>query len=192
MPANQKTGLKRSDPESAFDLSLNVKMIIMAVFGGPGTIFGPIVGAIFVTILSLGLSDLTPVWQLYFGLIFIAVVVFAPGGITGLLMMHRPLLKAGTLTGVLPSYAIAFVPTLAMLVGLILSIETIVHFTVNPGDDSHIKAFGVSFDAASPAIWAMAAILLIGGFLVARKTWTWVGHAWDDATSVAREKEIAA
>jgi len=41
---------------------------------------GPIVGAIFVTILSLGLSDLTPVWQLYFGLIFIAVVVFAPGG----------------------------------------------------------------------------------------------------------------
>jgi branched-chain amino acid transport system permease protein len=27
---------------------------------------------------------------------------------------------------------------------------------------------------------------------VARKTWTFVGHAWDDATSVAREKGIAA
>ena len=38
----------------------------------------------------------------------------------------------------------------------------------------------------------MAAILLIGGYWVARKTWTWVGHAWDDATSVAREKGIAA
>jgi branched-chain amino acid transport system ATP-binding protein len=92
------------------------------------------------------------VWQLYFGLIFIAVVVFAPGGITGLLMMHRPLLKAGTLAKVLPSYLIALVPTLAMIAGLILSIETIVHYTVNPGDDSHIKAFGVSFDAASPYI----------------------------------------
>jgi len=33
--------------------------------------------------------------------------------------------------------------------------------------------------------------LLIGGFLVARKTWSWVGHAWDNATSVAREKGIA-
>ena len=65
-------------------------------------------------------------------------------------MMHRPLLKAGTLARVLPSYLIAFVPTLAMIAGLILAIETIVHFTVNPGDDSHIKAFGVSFDAASP------------------------------------------
>jgi branched-chain amino acid transport system permease protein len=38
----------------------------------------------------------------------------------------------------------------------------------------------------------MAAILLIGGFWLARKTWIWVGHAWDGATSVAREKGIAA
>jgi branched-chain amino acid transport system permease protein len=131
------------------------------------------------------------VWQLYFGLIFIAVVLFAPGGITGLLMMHRPLLKAGTLPKVLPSYLIALVPTLAMITGLALAIETIVHYTVNPGDDSHIKAFGVPFDAASPYIWAMSGILLFGGFLVARKTWTWVGYAWDSATSAAREKGIA-
>jgi branched-chain amino acid transport system permease protein len=101
-------------------------------------------------------------------------------------------LKAGTLPKVLPSYLSAFVPTLAMIAGLALGLETIVHYTVNPGDDSHIKAFGVNFDAASPYIWAMAAILSIGGYLVARKTWTWVGHAWDGATSVAREKGIAA
>jgi branched-chain amino acid transport system permease protein len=66
-----------------------------------------------------------------------------------------------------------------------------VHYTVNPGDDSHIKAFGVPFDAASPYIWTMSVILLFGGFLVARKTWTRVGHAWDSATSAAREKGIA-
>ncbi len=39
-----------------------------------------------------------------------------------------------------------------MTAGFILSIETIVHYSVNPGDDSHIKAFGISFDAASPLI----------------------------------------
>ena len=167
-------------------------VLFATYIGGVGFFIGPIVGAIFVTLLSLGLSDLTPVWQLYFGLIFIAVVVFAPGGITGLLMMHRPLLKAGTLRKVLPSYLIAFMPTLAMIAGLILAIETTVHYTVNPGDDSHIKAFGVNFDAASPYIWAMAAILMIGGFLVARKTWTWVGYAWDEATSMTREEGVAA
>jgi branched-chain amino acid transport system permease protein len=167
-------------------------VLFATYIGGVGFFIGPIVGAIFVTLLSLGLSDLTQVWQLYFGLIFIAVVVFAPGGITGLLMMHRPLLKAGSLAKVLPSYLIALVPTAAMIAGLVISIETIVHYTVNPGDDSHIKAFGVSFDAASPYIWAMAAILLIGGYIVGRKTWSWVGHAWDGATGIAREKGIAA
>jgi branched-chain amino acid transport system permease protein len=167
-------------------------VLFATYIGGVGFFIGPIVGAIFVTLLSLGLSDLTPVWQLYFGLIFIAVVMFAPGGITGLLMKHRPLIKAGTLAKVLPSYAIAFVPTLAMIVGLMLTIETVVHYTVNPGDDSHIRAFGVSFDAASRYIWAMAGILLIGGFIVARMTWARIALAWDDALSAAREKGVAA
>src|ERR1700745_328495 len=148
-------------------------VLFATYMGGIGFFIGPIVGAIFVTLLSLGLSDLTQVWQLYFGLIFIAVVLFAPGGITGLVMMHRPLLKGGTLPKVIPSYLIALVPTLTMVAGLVLSIETIVHYTVNPGDDPHIKAFGVGFDAASPYIWALAAVLLIGGFLGARKPWQW-------------------
>jgi branched-chain amino acid transport system permease protein len=167
-------------------------VLFATYIGGIGFFIGPIVGAVFVTFLSLGLSDVTPVWQLYFGLIFIAVVMFAPGGLTGLLMKHRPLLKAGTLNKVLPSYLIALVPTLAMVAGLMLAIEIIVHYTVNPGDDSHIRSFGVSFDAANPLIWATAAILLIGGFLVARITWRRVANAWDDALSFAREKGIAA
>jgi len=167
-------------------------VLFAAFIGGIGFFIGPIVGAIFVTILSLGLSDLTQVWQLYFGLIFIAVVLFAPGGITGLLMMHRPLLKAGTLPQVLPSYLFALVPTLAMIAGLVLAVETIVHYTVNPGDDSHIKAFGIPFDAASPSIWAISAVLLVGGFLVARKDWVRVKEAWDRAGSLAREKDVSA
>jgi branched-chain amino acid transport system permease protein len=167
-------------------------VLFATYIGGVGFFIGPIVGAIFVTMLSLGLSDLTPVWQLYFGLIFIAVVMFAPGGITGVLMKHRPLVKAGTLGQVLPSYAIAFIPTLAMIAGLMLAIEIIVHFTVNPGDDSHIRSFGVSFDAASPTIWAIAAILLVGGYYLARKTWVRIAAAWDEALTAARDKGFAA
>jgi branched-chain amino acid transport system permease protein len=167
-------------------------VLFATYIGGVGFFIGPIVGAIFVTILSLGLSDLTPVWQLYFGLIFIAVVMFAPGGITGVLMKHRPLIKAGTLGQVLPSYAVAFIPTLAMIAGLMLAIEIIVHFTVNPGDDSHIRSFGVSFDAASPTIWATAAILLVGGFYLARKAWVRIAAAWDEALTAARDKGFAA
>ena len=54
-------------------------------------------GAILVGYLQLMLSDLTEIWQLYFGLMFIAMVMFAPSGLAGLIMMHRPFWRAGTL-----------------------------------------------------------------------------------------------
>ena len=70
------------------------------------------------------------------------------------------------------SYLIAFVPTLAMMAGLILAIEIVVQHTVNAGEDPNTKAFGVHFNAASPWIWLLAMALIIGGFIVARRTWT--------------------
>lgn len=166
-------------------------VLFAAYIGGVGFFIGPIVGAIFVTLLSLGLSDLTQVWQLYFGLIFIAVVAFAPGGITGLLMMHRPLIRAGTLSRVLPSYLIAFVPTLAMIAGLVGIVECIV-FAAHGSGDPNIRAFGVPFNAANPITWGISAVLFIGGFFLARISWGIVGRSWDDALVVAREKGIAA
>jgi branched-chain amino acid transport system permease protein len=167
-------------------------VLFSTYIGGVAFFIGPIVGAIFVTFLSLGLSDLTSVWQLYFGLFFIAVVMFAPGGITGLMMMHRPLIRGGTLTRVLPSYLIALLPTLALLIGLMLAIECIVHHTMNPTDDPNIKAFGIPFNAASPLTWGVSLILVVGGFFVARMTWKRIAMAWDEALTVARAKEMAA
>ena len=163
-------------------------VLFSTYIGGVGYFIGPIVGAIFVTILSLSLSDLTSVWQLYFGLFFIAVVTWAPGGITGLLMMHRPLVRGGTLGKVLPYYLIALVPTLAMVAGLVLAIETIVHHTVNSGENPNIKAFGMNFNAASPVTWALTLFLIVAGFFVARKTWRWLAKAWDEALTAARDK----
>jgi len=169
--------------------SMQSGVVLMATYiGGAGFFIGPIVGAIFVTYLLLALSDLTAVWQLYFGLFFISVVMFAPGGITGLLMKHRPLVRAGTLFTVLRAYLVALVPTLTMIAGLILAIEIVAQHTVNAGEDPNTKAFGVRFNAASPWIWLLAVALVIGGFVVARQTWRWVGKAWDEALIAAREK----
>jgi branched-chain amino acid transport system permease protein len=163
-------------------------VLFSTYIGGVGYFIGPIVGAIFVTVLSLNLSDLTSVWQLYFGLFFISVVTFAPGGITGLLMMHRPLIRGGTLGKVLPYYAIALIPALALMAGLVLAIETIVHHTVSPGDDPNVKAFGMSFNAASPVTWLVALFLIAAGFVAARKTWSRLARTWDDALTAARDR----
>ncbi len=70
------------DPASAFDISLNVRMIIMAVFGGAGTVIGPVVGALLLSGVSEVLASyITGVASLFFGLVIIAAVVFTPRGV---------------------------------------------------------------------------------------------------------------
>jgi len=74
------------DPGSAFDLGLNVKMIIMAVFGGPGTAFGPVIGALVLSAVSELLSSkATSVAGMFFGLVIVAAVVLMPRGLADLL-----------------------------------------------------------------------------------------------------------
>lgn len=81
------------DPESAFDISLNVKMIIMAVFGGAGTILGPVVGAFSLSAISeLLSSEITSVAGLFFGAVIVAAMVLMPRGLSDLLRRYR---KAG-------------------------------------------------------------------------------------------------
>jgi len=78
------------DPESAFDISLNVKMIIMAVFGGPGTVLGPIVGALSLSAVSEFLSsEVTSVAGLFFGIVIVAAVVMMPLGLADMLRRFR-------------------------------------------------------------------------------------------------------
>jgi branched-chain amino acid transport system permease protein len=78
------------DPESAFDITLNVKMIIMAVFGGPGTVFGPIIGAFSLSAISEFLaSEVTSIAGLFFGLVIVAAVVLMPRGMADMLRRAR-------------------------------------------------------------------------------------------------------
>jgi branched-chain amino acid transport system permease protein len=78
------------DPESAFDISLNVKMIIMAVFGGPGTVLGPVIGALSLSALSEVLSsEVTNIAGLFFGVVVVAAVVLMPRGLADVLRRFR-------------------------------------------------------------------------------------------------------
>jgi branched-chain amino acid transport system permease protein len=73
------------DPVSAFDIGLNVKMIIMAVFGGPGSILGPVVGAFLLSGVSEILStEISSLAGLFFGVVIVTAVVFMPRGLADL------------------------------------------------------------------------------------------------------------
>src|SRR3984885_13708319 len=61
------------------------QVLIMVIVGGQGTLVGPILGAAFFLLLEHVLSLYTESWALFFGLIFIGFVMFAPEGILGLM-----------------------------------------------------------------------------------------------------------
>jgi branched-chain amino acid transport system permease protein len=61
------------------------KMLMYVVLGGVGTIIGPAVGAIVFTFAEHYVSSHTGAWLIYFGALFIVMVIVAPGGIFGAL-----------------------------------------------------------------------------------------------------------
>lgn len=73
------------DPASAFDLTLNVQMVIMAVFGGPGTVLGPVIGAFILSVIYEYLSSsISTAAALLFGIVIVVAVVFMPKGMMDL------------------------------------------------------------------------------------------------------------
>ena len=60
-------------------------LIIMVVLGGMGSTFGPLFGAVALLVLEEALSGITEYWQIILGPLLLLVVLFARGGIDGLL-----------------------------------------------------------------------------------------------------------
>lgn len=73
-----------ASPELFFWL-VSGRVLIMVIIGGAGTLVGPIIGGASFLFLEHELSQLTNLWPLIFGTIFIVFVLFAPQGIWGLL-----------------------------------------------------------------------------------------------------------
>src|SRR5215472_3704110 len=59
-------------------------VLIMAIFGGLGTLFGPVVGAVSFVFLRDALTTGFEVWQLAFGVVFVIVVLVFPSGLAGI------------------------------------------------------------------------------------------------------------
>lgn len=167
-------------------------VLLAAYIGGIGFFGGPIIGAILVTWLQVMLSDITEVWQLYFGLLFVGMVMFAPFGISGLLMMHAPLWRARVLWRLVPAYLLGLAPGLVMLAGTSLLIEMAHHLSAKAAEGPMMSFMHVPFSAHSFLPWLTAVVLLIGGYFLFRSTWPYIDAAWHDALTKARERGSAA
>jgi branched-chain amino acid transport system permease protein len=76
-------------PEQIFHISRSIEIILGPVIGGIGTLFGPILGAAVLTLLSDGITEalaalgweIPGIKQVFYGLVLLAVVMFLPHGI---------------------------------------------------------------------------------------------------------------
>jgi branched-chain amino acid transport system permease protein len=77
-------------PGPVFSVQMTVKMIVMAVFGGMGRLFGPLLGAVSIEIISETLSNyFLMAHTLFFGVLVILAIVFTPKGMIDLITGRR-------------------------------------------------------------------------------------------------------
>jgi branched-chain amino acid transport system permease protein len=78
--------LSSLDPYVAFDFNYNVLLVVIAFFGGAGTVLGPLVGALILGIMSEWLRGVLVQYHLLvFGVVIVLTVIFAPRGIVELI-----------------------------------------------------------------------------------------------------------
>lgn len=83
------------EPMSVFPLITTITMIIMCLFGGSGTVLGPVLGAVLLSIIQeLVWARFLWVHQALLGTLIVAVVLLMPRGILGILRQYYPLPRA--------------------------------------------------------------------------------------------------
>jgi len=76
-------------PEQIFHISRSIEIILGPVIGGVGTLFGPVLGAVVLTLLSDGITEalgllgweIPGIKQVFYGVVLLIVVMFLPNGI---------------------------------------------------------------------------------------------------------------
>jgi branched-chain amino acid transport system permease protein len=141
-------------------------VLIMAFVGGVGHFFGPVLGAMLVSFLQSALSSYTQAWLLYFGLFFVLMILFAPGGIASLVTVHGPALKGRLLHRLAPSYVLSGAALMVALAGFVGLVEMVYHVESGGELGKSLKLFGAEIEPGKWASWLVAiAVLLIGGAL---------------------------
>lgn len=158
-------------------------VLLFAFIGGTGVFFGPLLGAIVGVFMTVTLSEFTKAWQLYLGLFFILMVMYAPGGIASLLMMNLRIAAHGMMRRVLPSGLAIMASAFIAVCGAVVLIEMLYHWSLEAAEGSAMSVLGVAVDTAQPAGWLAGAALLVLGALSFRLTQPPFAQAWGEANA---------
>lgn len=137
--------------------------LLFTFLGGATFFFGPIIGGILMVLAFVLLSEFTKAWLLYLGLIFIFMVMYAPGGIASLIMMNLRLAKYGRLRQIWVSYLGLGMCAMVVLTGAAVLIEMVYHLQLGSAVGPQLQFLGLSFNAGDMNSWFGAVFVLLTG-----------------------------
>jgi len=139
--------------------------LVFTVIGGTASFAGPVLGGVLMVLCTVLLSAWTKAWLLYLGLGFVLVVVYAPGGLAGVLTQQLRLARDGRLLRLLPWYGALAACAAVALWGVALAIEMLYHQQLHAASGSALTFLGLALDTATPGSWLTALGLLLAGGL---------------------------
>ncbi|TSE25450.1 urea ABC transporter, permease protein UrtC [Tepidimonas sediminis] len=163
--------------------------LLFTFLGGATFFFGPIIGGVLMVLALVFLSELTKAWLLYLGLIFLFMVMYAPGGIASLIMMNLRVAAFGRLRELWVSYLALGGTGLVALAGAGGLVEMVYHLQLNASIGSEVEYLGAVLDVRSAQSWFGSAFVMVTGaalFELARRRFR--AH-WDEI-QLDIEKEI--
>jgi branched-chain amino acid transport system permease protein len=147
--------------------------LLFTFLGGALFYFGPIIGAVLMVFATVLLSELTKAWLLYLGVIFLVMVMYAPGGVASLIMMNVRVAAYGMLRKLWTSY-LALAGTLATtLLGISAMVEMVYHIKLNEALGPQMSFLGAELNTRGTDAWLGASLLVIVGaglFELSRRT----------------------
>jgi branched-chain amino acid transport system permease protein len=137
--------------------------LFFVFLGGATFFFGPIIGAVLLVIALVLLSELTKAWLLYTGIVFLIMVMYAPGGIASLLMMNLRVAVFGKLNRLWVHYVTLALASLVALAGAASMIEMVYHLQLNEALGPEMPFLGLTLDTKGVGTWIMAlAVFAVG------------------------------
>jgi branched-chain amino acid transport system permease protein len=163
--------------------------LLFTFLGGATFFFGPIIGGVLMVLAGVLLSELTKAWLLYLGLVFLFMVMYAPGGIASLIMMNLRVASFGRLKELWVSYLALAITALVALLGAAAMIEMVYHMQLNAALGPELRFLGANLNAKGLDSWFGAAFVMLTGiglFEVARRHYL---RQWGE-TQAFIEKEM--
>lgn len=166
-------------------------VLIATFIGGAGFFFGPILGAIVFALMVTAVGTVTKAWLLYLGLLFLMMVLYAPGGFASLILLNLQMARFGQFRRLVPHYLALAAAGLVALAGLVGLAEITYYFSLEGRASPRTRLFGIDMDVMSAAPWTSVLALLLVGALLAALAWRRFRREWDDGQRIVQERQAA-